>query len=265
MSMDVYVVFFYIPLEHLLNAHFAWFGIKSKETLTFTPLFNDKWLLATYFSLQFFLSGLCDSWNSNENTCINKAFKYYRVPTQLIIVEWAHQKLSIWINLTHKNVGLIFLYIYKTSVLSYTFNMYVLKTTGYISRQSVPSVIDLLPWSCSIKFQWNDLPWSSGPLHTSQRACALFHCGSTSAVGECVMAVWMRIVSFTYPFSSFLLRYHYRPRVRRACSVDVYLNKHVFIFSVEHFYSGLTLLLSGLPSAERPGIQPDLTEPVKIP
>lgn len=47
--------------------------------------------------------------------------------------------------------------------------------------------------------------------------------------------------------------------------MDVYLNKHVFIFSVKHFYSGLTLLFSGLPSAERPGLQPDLTEPVKIP
>lgn len=47
--------------------------------------------------------------------------------------------------------------------------------------------------------------------------------------------------------------------------MDVDLNKRVFIFSVEHFYSRLTLLLSGLPSAERPGIQPDLTEPVKKP
>lgn len=97
----------------------------------------------------------------------------------------------------------------------------------------------------------------------SHDACAIFHCGSTSAVGECAMAVWMRIQSFAYPFSSVVLRKQYRAQVRRACSVNVYLNNYVFIFSVEHFYSRLTLLLSALPSAERPGLQPDLTEPVK--
>lgn len=97
----------------------------------------------------------------------------------------------------------------------------------------------------------------------SLRACALVHCGSTSAVGECAMAVWMRIQSFAYPFSSAVLRTRYRAQVRRACSVNVDLNRHVFIFSLERFYSRLTLLLSGLPSAERPGYQPDLTEPVK--
>lgn len=73
----------------------------------------------------------------------------------------------------------------------------------------------------------------------------------------------MRIQSFAYLFSSVLLRKPYRAQVRRACSVDVDLNKHVVIFSLEHFYSRLTLLLSGLPSAERPGHQPDLTEPVE--
>lgn len=75
----------------------------------------------------------------------------------------------------------------------------------------------------------------------------------------------MRIQSFAYPFSSVVLRKHYRAQVRRACSVDVDLNKCIFIFSLEHFSSRLTLLLSGLPSAERPGHQPDLTEPVKNP
>lgn len=35
------------------------------------------------------------------------------------------------------------------------------------------------------------------------------------------------------------------------------------IFSTGHFYTRLTLILSDLPSIEKPGIQPDLTEPVK--
>lgn len=102
-------------------------------------------------------------------------------------------------------------------------------------------------------------------LYICHSACALFHCGSTSAVGECAMAVWMRIQSFTNPFSSVVLCKHYRAQVRRACRVDFYLNKHASIFSLEHFNDRLTLLLSGLPSAERPGLQPDLTEPVKKP
>lgn len=36
----------------------------------------------------------------------------------------------------------------------------------------------------------------------------------------------------------------------------------IFILSVEHLFAGLTLLLSGFPSSERPGLQPDLTDPV---
>lgn len=45
--------------------------------------------------------------------------------------------------------------------------------------------------------------------------------------------------------------------------MDVNVHMNAFIFSVEHFYTRLTLLLSGLPSSERPGLHPDLTEPVK--
>lgn len=38
---------------------------------------------------------------------------------------------------------------------------------------------------------------------------------------------------------------------------------NAFIFSVEHFYRRLTLLVSGVLPSERPGLKPDLTEPVK--
>lgn len=45
--------------------------------------------------------------------------------------------------------------------------------------------------------------------------------------------------------------------------MDVNVNMNAFILSVEYFYSRLTLLFSGPSSSERPGLQPDLTEPVK--
>lgn len=51
-------------------------------------------------------------------------------------------------------------------------------------------------------------------------------------------------------------------RIARTTDKDVHLN--AFIFSVEYFYTGLTLLLSALPSTERPRASSiDLTEPVK--
>lgn len=46
-----------------------------------------------------------------------------------------------------------------------------------------------------------------------------------------------------------------------TCRLDVNVPVIVFILSVEHLFTGLTLLLSGLPSSERPGLQPDSTDP----